>query len=164
MRRLTLLVLVFLFAASANFGEAGTWRCANGTPCVFTPGIGFHCPGASPARHPRVAAPGPASRSCCAAHGARALAAASRSCGVDCLACQCRFEVTSLRAPAITAQASGIAVSVVAEQPILFAAAPAPTAGFVVGPVIFTTGPPAALRSHPFLPTPSRAPPRLLAA
>jgi hypothetical protein len=156
-----------LCAVSACFGESGAWRCANGTPCAFTAGVGYHCPDVSSSRCPRSAAAKPMDGSCsrCRSQAsAKVTVRFSGPCASVCRACQCRFVVTTLRAPVVTPHTSSITITMTTEHPAVFPSDAAPTVGFTVRPVIFTTGPPDLLRTVPSAAAPSRAPPRLLSA
>jgi hypothetical protein len=167
MRRLTLTFLAFIFAASACFGASGSWRCANGTPCAFTPGVGFHCPDVKPASIPPSAAQ-PMGSSCSHCRPPTTsqvkTASAPGPCASVCRGCQCEFKVTSLRVPATTSQTPNLPVFQFADHPIAFPSNAVPTIGFTTRPIIFTTGPPDLLPAALHLTTPSRAPPRLLSA
>ncbi len=165
MRRFALLFLALMFTTSACFGTSGSWRCANGTPCAFTPGIGYHCPGVKPAAGPRSTGGQRAAGSCshCRTQPT-ALAkgtSASSPCGSVCPGCRCEFRVISSHVPGTTAQIHSIATFDVTDFPIAVPSEISPTVGFAVRHIIFTTGPPNSLFSTPRLTTPARAPPRL---
>ncbi len=165
MRRVTLLLLAFMFTASACFGTSGSWRCANGTPCEFTPGVGFHCPGAKPGSNPSPAVPQKTGGKC--SH-CRPLAARSktpeqyRPCGSACSGCRCEFRVISSSVPGMAAQAHGLPASDLLDHPIVLPSVAVPTTGFTTWPILFATGPPNPISSLKRLTMPARAPPRLL--
>lgn len=169
MRRLGLILLALMVAATAAFGASGTWQCANGTRCTFTPGIGFHCPGikTSPGRRSMPASCAGSMRSSCPLCRSEAAGKPARSsspCASVCGKCQCRFVVTARLAPAVTVHHSGIVFLITSDHPAILPAAPSPAAGFAVHPLIFTTGPPGSVSASPLTFAPSRAPPRLLSA
>jgi hypothetical protein len=167
MRRFTLTLLAWVFAASSCLGMSGTWRCANGTACAFTPGIGYHCPNVKSARHAPPAA-AQSARSCCGHCRSQArghvTVTGSGPCSAVCQACQCRFVVTSSRTPATTSYVSVLTASTMMDHSAVTSSRPTPVIGFLTRSVIFTTGPPGPFSFDPLSTTPSRAPPRLLSA
>lgn len=169
MRRLTLIFIALVMAASACFGASGTWRCANGAACVFTPGVGFHCPRSCAASITPSALPEskPKDGACSRCHSpakARATVAASSPCAAMCGACDCRYVITSPRTPATPTSALAKAVFIAADTLAILPSYPTPSIGFTTRPLIFTTGPPDRLPTVFGLTAPSRAPPRLLSA
>ena len=165
MRRLTLILLAFVFTTSACFGTSGTWRCANGTPCAFTRGIGFHCPGVKPgAVQPPVAArpTGGMCSHCRPQTLARSTStAASGPCASVCRGCSCKFTVISSHVPATTAHVLTVPGFDAHDIAAILISSPVAHAGFNFRPIVFTTGPPAPSCTKLPLTTPSRAPPRL---
>src|SRR5205823_2378288 len=146
MRRLTLILLTLTFAASACFGTTGSWRCANGAPCAFTPGVGAHCPGVKPVSR---AAPGvvqSTSEKCsrCRPQAAPGTNSAAPGHGESaCRGCRCEFRVLSSIVPGTTTAAvHNTPTFVVVDHPVLLAPIATPTVGFTVRSVVFTTGPP----------------------
>jgi len=163
MRRLSLILLMLIYLASAGLGASGTWRCANGTRCAFTPGVGFHCPGARCLSMKRTAAR-TTGGSCPLCHAHPKSITASSPCASVCGKCQCRFEITSSHVPATLSTAIGILSPIAIVQPGVFPMNPVPTMGYITRPIIFTTGPPDLIPAHVSSTGPSRAPPRLLSA
>lgn len=162
-----ILMLAWVFAASTCLGMSGTWQCANGTACAFTPGIGYHCPNVKQARHapPAVTQGVPGCCGHCRSRGTgRATITASGPCSAVCQACQCRFVVTSSRTPATTAHAPILVASMTVDHAAVSLSHPAPVIGFLTRSLIFTTGPPGLVVFDPRSTTPSRAPPRPLFA
>ena len=168
MRRLTATLLALIFTASACFGTTGSWRCLNGAPCVFTPGVGFHCPGLKPASKATSGVARPEGQSCphCRQPTANVKTdASSGPCGALCRGCRCEFRVISSHVPGtLAATVHGTPTFAFADHPVVFAAPSMPTVGFGARPIVFTTGPPQPLCTNPCLTTPARAPPRLLTA
>ena len=165
MRRLAPILLAILFAASACFGAPGTWRCANGMPCVFTAGVGYHCPGDCPASRALSGGAESGCSRCRKASAARAqTVSASKPCALSCGGCRCRFDVSGLRAPVTTPHAQGTVLSAVADHAAVFPPRPCTEIGYTTRPVIFTTGPPDLFPADVALNSPSRAPPRLPAS
>jgi hypothetical protein len=168
MRRIALTLLAFLYAASACFGTSGTWRCANGTPCAFTPGVGFHCPGVKPSPPSSLAAAQRAGGMCphCRPQTLTPtkIASSSGPCALVCRGCHCQFTVISSHVPATTGHAISIPTLYAGDFPAVFFGSPAPAVGFSVRPIVFTTGPPGSFSKTLPLTTPSRAPPHRLSA
>ena len=165
MRRLTLILVALVVMASACFGTSGSWRCANGTPCAFTPGVGFHCPTALPSHGSRTANARTSGHKCSHCRPGAAVASglktSSGPCASMCSGCSCHFTVVSSHVPATTANVPSAHGFNAYEFAAVYFAASVPHIGFAFRPIVFTTGPPAQYSTRPPLTTPSRAPPRL---
>ena len=172
MQRFVLILLALMVAASASFGASASWRCANCNQCVFTPGIGFHCPGVVPGAGMHTTAGSAKKQGFCShcqgstASSANKQTALSSLVASICGHCQCRFTMTGMHAPATMAHAhsGGALLSAMMGQPAILLSTPTPTIGFIVRPIVFTTGPPRPITSCPQSVSSSRAPPRLLPA
>ena len=187
LRRFAITILALTVGASSCLGATGTWRCANGTPCAYTPGVGFHCPEIRTARHApgtstqssvasrcsacrshRPSRPGASAqiartfRGCCAVAAGQPKGKSTGDCTAKSPRCQCRYDDASLNAPAMKTAAPVLIGTDVSNSAVALPASTMLAHGFDTRPIIFTTGPPDLFHSAFLSSTPSRAPPASL--
>ncbi len=167
MRRFALIFLALMVTTTACFGTTGSWRCVNGTPCEFTPGVGYHCPTVKAGSNPTHASAQPTGGACSHCRPqteSNKTAAKPGPCGSVCRGCHCEFQVISSRVPATAALTYSLQPFDFADYLVILIPTSVPTTAFATRPIIFTTGPPISIATALPLTTPSRAPPCLLCA